>query len=108
MIMHNDLEAALDAAFEALKRGDIAGVCATYAVTESILTDLRVTDAAVGRRLQSKAERNAACLLAAGRGVRAAMRRLQEIGPNARSETYDARGRKSALGTGNHGLAERL
>jgi len=106
--LHSDLEAALDAAFEALRRGDIDSVCATYAMTESILADLRVADEVVGRRLRSKAERNAACLLAAGRGVRAARRRLQEIGPDARSETYDARGRKSPLVSGKHGLAERL
>jgi hypothetical protein len=106
--MHDALEAALDAAFDALVRGDLDGVASTYALTESILADLRLTDAAVGRRLQSKAERNAACLLAAGRGVRAARRRMEEIGPNARSETYDARGRKSSLLVGVHGLAERI
>lgn len=106
--MHDDLEAALDAAFEALRRGDLASVCATYAVTDSILSGLRVTDAAIGRRLQSKAERNAACLLAAGRGVRAARRRLEEIGPDAKIETYDARGRRSPLVSGRHDLAERF
>lgn len=106
--MHNDLEVALDAAFEALQRGDIASVCASYGITESILADLRLTEAAVAKRLKSKAERNAACLLAAGRGVRAARRRLQEIQPEARNETYDSRGRKSPLVGGQPGLAERL
>jgi hypothetical protein len=106
--MPNDLEDALDAAFEALLRGDLSSVSSTYTLTESILEQLRVTDATVARNLLSKAERNAACLLAAGRGVRAARRRLEEIGPNARSETYDAKGRKSSLLSRKHDLAERL
>lgn len=106
--MPNELEDALDEAFAALLRGDLSSVSSNYSLTGSILERLRVTDADVARTLISKAERNAACLLAAGRGVRAARRRLEEVGPNARSETYDAKGRKSSLVIGKHDLAERL
>lgn len=49
--------------------------------------------------IQQKAERNAACLLAAGRGVRSALRRLAEVrGAGAGLITYDGSGKKADHG----------
>lgn len=46
--------------------------------------------------LQRKAERNSACLLAAGRGVRSALRRLAEVqGAGAGLITYDGSGKRA-------------
>ncbi|MES2665759.1 MAG: hypothetical protein V4712_06630 [Pseudomonadota bacterium] len=106
--MAHDLEAALDEAFAALRRGDLTELGATYALTETILAGLHITDRATASRLRSKAERNAACLLAAARGVRAARRRLAEVGAAARTVTYDAQGRTRAIGDGPRGLTERF
>lgn len=106
--MEHDLEAALDQAFAALRQGDLTELGATYAMTETILAGLHITDQATATRLRSKAERNAACLLAAARGVRAARRRLAEVGAGGRSVTYDAQGRTRPIGDGPHGLTERF
>jgi hypothetical protein len=52
-------------------------------------------------QIKSKSERNAACLMAAGRGVRAAQRRLAEMRDAATGfSTYDGRGNRA-----NHGQA---
>ena len=49
--------------------------------------------------IQTKAERNAACLLAAGRGVRSALRRMAEVqGAGAALITYDGSGKRAELG----------
>jgi len=51
------------------------------------------------RALQRKAERNAACLLAAGRGVRSALRRLAEVqGAGTGLITYDGSGKRADHG----------
>ncbi len=106
--MEHELEAALDNAFAALRRGDLTELAATCAMTETILANLHITDRATATRLRSKAERNAACLLAAARGVRAARRRLADVGPGTRMTTYDAQGRSSAIGDAPHGLTQRV
>lgn len=49
--------------------------------------------------IQRKAERNAACLLAAGRGVRSALRRLAEVqGAGTALITYDGSGKRADHG----------
>lgn len=106
--MEHDLEAALDSAFAALRRGDLTILDSIYAMTETILADLRLTDRVTAARLRNKADRNAACLLAAARGVRAARRRLVEMTPGARMTTYDAQGRMSQIGDAPRGLTERF
>ena len=56
-------------------------------------------DAAILHRVRQKAERNARCLLAAGRGLRAARQRLEEVTAAERGlSTYDGQGRKSGIG----------
>ena len=56
-------------------------------------------DRAVLERLRRKADRNAACALAAGRGVRAALNRLTEIRQAAAGlVTYDENGKRTGHG----------
>ena len=58
-----------------------------------------IGDPAALRVIQRKAERNATCLLAAGRGVRAALRRLAEVqGAGAGLITYDGSGKRADHG----------
>jgi hypothetical protein len=57
-------------------------------------------DAALLDRVRRKAARNAACLLAAGRGVRAAVRRIEEVRRAASGlVTYDGRGKRAVSGS---------
>jgi hypothetical protein len=50
--------------------------------------------------LQRKADRNAACAKAAGRGVRAAIRRLEEVRKNQTGlVTYDENGKRADHGS---------
>ena len=50
--------------------------------------------------IQRKAERNAACLMAAARGVRSALRRLAEVqGTGTGFVTYDGSGKRAEHGT---------
>lgn len=50
-------------------------------------------------QIKAKAERNAACLMAAGRGVRAAQHRLAEIRDAAQGfSTYNGRGQRAQHG----------
>ena len=56
----------------------------------------QIRNPTVLQALQRKAHRNAACLLAAGRGVRAAMRRLAEVqGAGTGLITYDGAGKRA-------------
>ncbi|MEO8240665.1 MAG: hypothetical protein ABI832_00060 [bacterium] len=60
------------------------------------------------RIIQRKAERNAACLLAAQRGIKAARRRLADIRQTASGlVTYDRSGRRAEVSE-NRNLAQRL
>lgn len=104
----NALETALDQALEAILAGDLDQLGPIYARTEAILMDLRVTDALAADRIRAKAARNATCLAAAARGVRAARRRLQEIGLGAGHHTYDSTGRSQPMGGTGPGMDRRL
>ncbi len=87
----------LDAVHAALVRADYTGL---DALTDAIAADLpaleELRDRAGLIRVQQKAARNAVCLLATQRGLRAARRRVEEI-RIARTGlvTYDPRGRRS-------------
>lgn len=94
-----DLERLLDRIHGALLRGDLESVGMIGPEIATRVTELpALADVALARRLQDKARRNAACLEAAARGVRAARRRFAEI-TRARSGlvTYDGKGRSSTL-----------
>ena len=68
---------------------------------------VRLTEGGV-QMIRRKAERNAAVLQAAQKGIRSARRRLAEIRETAAGlVTYDRAGRRSELGEGRN-LAQRL
>lgn len=73
------LEAELDAIHAALRAGRLRDLEGLTQALQATLADMQPLDAATLKRLQSKAARNASALVAAGRGVRAAARRLAEI-----------------------------
>jgi hypothetical protein len=92
-----DLDDLLDQAFAALLRGDLAALAGLDARIDAAAGALSGLGVAAARRLQRKAERNARLLQAAGRGLRAARDRMEDILSGTGLTTYDARGRKSAL-----------
>jgi hypothetical protein len=93
------LEARLDMAFQAIRTADFARLAALTAETEHTLAQIGTAgDEAVLQRIRQKAQRNATCLLAAGRGIKAARRRLEEVaGARAGLGTYDSAGQRSTL-----------
>lgn len=97
------LDSLLDQAFAAVMAADYAALEAIDARIEKTLAQFGPPkDQAQLLRLQRKAERNAICLQAAGRGIRSALRRLQEVRRAATGlATYDGKGRR--VETGGHG-----
>lgn len=93
-------EAILDQMYGAILRADFARLGALAPLLETALVDVAsLRDAPRLKRLRGKAERNEACLLAAGRGVRAAGRRVKELRDAASGLiTYDGKGNRADLG----------
>lgn len=91
--MGSDLEAALDASYQAV-------LCADYDALAALAPQLE-TAARLARKpelvaLMAKAERNAACMAAASRGIKAAMRRISDLRDVSRGlVTYDESGRRN-------------
>ena len=92
---------------ELLDRIHSAILVADFALLEELTPTLEksmenaqtMRDAALLAQIKAKAERNAACLVAAGRGVRAAQRRLAEIRDAAQGfSTYNGRGQRAQHG----------
>lgn len=100
--MQNNLapEMVLDQMHAAILCADFAALGALTPQLELALQDAhKMADPAQLRRLKSKAERNAACLLAAGRGVRAAQNRVTELRTAAAGlQTYNGKGQRADLG----------
>jgi hypothetical protein len=100
--MQNDLgpETILDQMHGAILRADFARLGSLAPLLETALTEVAsLRDTARLQRLRGKAERNEACLLAAGRGVRAAGRRFKELRDAASGLiTYDGKGKRADLG----------
>lgn len=98
------LENLLSAIREDLRRGDY-GRLARHSVEldQAIAALATIPQPALGR-IRHAAEGNAACLVAALQGFRAARRRLAEIAMADRGEAYDAHGRRHALGGADLGL----
>ena len=68
----------------------------TPALETSMMAIPSMTQTSLLAAIKAKAERNAACLMAAGRGVRAAQRRVAEIRDAAAGfSTYDTRGKRA-------------
>ena len=92
------LSAELDRVYQVLRSGKLEGLAAATQALEAELARLDPLDAAGLDLLRHKAQRNAACLDAAARGVRAARRRLAEIRTiETGLGTYDDKGRRDEL-----------
>lgn len=104
------LERALDLTHAALLNADFGQLRKIVEETEAVLARLQgMPDKTTADRLRQKANRNAHCLLAAGRGLRAAQRRLVETAGNtAGLSTYTSRGQRSELGIAPGSLTQRL
>ena len=92
------LSAELDRVYHVLRSGRLEGLAAATQALEAELARLDPADPAGLDLLRHKAQRNAACLDAAARGVRAARRRLAEIRTiESGLGTYDDKGRRDEL-----------
>lgn len=102
------VEALLDHLHAALIMADFATLQTLAPQLEAALTHLGPQpDRSALERLRRKAERNAACALAAGRGVRSAQRRLAEIRQAASGlVTYDNKGNRRGS-SGPEGVSRR-
>lgn len=92
-----DLERLLDDMRAAILAGDLAALAPLGEAAEQMLRDPPHPTGQEAARLRAKAEQNMACLEAAGRGVRAAQRRIAEVraAASGRLATYDAQGHKA-------------
>ncbi len=103
------LSAELDRLHLLLRSGNLGGLAAATQALEAELARLDPMDAAGLDLLRHKARRNAACLDAAARGVRAARRRLTEIRAiESGLGTYDDKGRRDELPGVSIRLTQRL
>lgn len=94
------LEGLLDQTFAALMAADYAALDGLDSAIASALDQAGPPrDKAQLLRLQDKAARNALCLKAAGRGIRSAVRRLEEVRRAAAGlATYDGKGKRIQTG----------
>jgi NADPH-dependent ferric siderophore reductase len=94
-----EVEALLDRVHAALMAGDLSALPACVAMLETLGDPpFGTVGADALQRLRAKADRNARCLEAAGRGLRAAQRRLAEIrGAGRALNTYDGTGQRQAI-----------
>lgn len=95
----DDIEHLLDQMHVAILVADFGTLAQLTPPLETALAGLRQPDQALLQRISRKAARNATCLQAAGRGVRAALRRLTEVRQNAAGlVTYDGAGKRAEYG----------
>jgi hypothetical protein len=103
------LSLILDSVHGALRRGDYAALPALTLAIEEAAEALDPMGPEEVRALRAKLERNAACLLSAARGLKAARRRLAEI-LQAREglSTYGATGTVTRIGGPAGRIAQRF
>ena len=110
--MQHDPAAAIAAELErihlALREGRLQGLADSTALLEAALAALTEAAPETLALLHRKARRNAACLEAAGRGLRAARRRLAEIKATEGLVTYDSHGKRDEAQRPAGLLAQRL
>jgi hypothetical protein len=109
MPIETDLETMMDAMHQAIISADFAQLQMLAPDLETALVELgpEVGQGAMAR-LQAKARRNAEAALAAGKGVRAAIQRLEDVRQTAAGlMTYDENGRRPAK-TGGGELSRRF
>jgi hypothetical protein len=104
-----DIEAMMDAMHQAILSADFVQLQRLAPDLEAALLGLGPgSDPGAMARLQAKAQRNAQAALAAGKGVRAAIQRLEEVRQTASGlRTYDENGRRPTQ-TGGGELSQRL
>lgn len=103
-----DLSELMDALSVALSEGNLAKVGELAPALDMATRDLHLLSPEILHRLRHRAERNAARLLGARRGVLAARLRLAEVLDASRGlSTYDASGRR-AIAQGNCEVISRL
>ncbi len=97
MPIENDIESLMDQMHQAILTADFPSLGMLSPELESALTALpEQIDEPTLLRLQHKAERNALGAQAASRGVRAAIRRLEDVKQNASGlVTYDEKGNRN-------------
>jgi hypothetical protein len=92
----NTIDTLLDQMHAAILVADFAALGQLAAALEDALEMLKHPDQHFLQQISRKAARNAACLKAAGRGVRAAMRRVAEVRQTAAGlVTYDGAGKRA-------------
>jgi predicted LPLAT superfamily acyltransferase len=90
-----DIETVLDALHEALRGADFTALQSLAPQMEVALQELEAVDPETLMRLRAKADRNASVALTAGKGVRAAISRLQDVRQNSSGlVTYDENGKR--------------
>lgn len=104
------LEQMLDRINAAVVAGNLLQLSEMAGEVDSLISDLpQLQDQKLADRLRAKAARNAACLRAAARGVRAARRRMTEIrAAQDGLATYDGQGKRQDLGQNAGKLTQRL
>jgi hypothetical protein len=95
--MTNGLDDLLDQVRDAVLTGDLVRLAGLAPRVEAAAVSQPRPDLATAARLKAKADRNAALLTAAGKGIRAAEARLRDILGGPKLTTYDSRGRKADL-----------
>lgn len=104
------LEAALDQLHHCILAANFGDLPKILVETERLAAQLPPpTDRDFAIRLRAKADRNAQCLQAAARGLRAAQRRIGDIAVAGKNlTTYTRQGARAEIDTGLGTLAKRL
>lgn len=97
MLADSPIEALMDQVHDAILTANFSALATLSPALEAALEALPAGNQPTAlARLRQKAERNAACAQAAGRGVRAAIRRLAEVQQNTSGlMTYDEKGNRA-------------
>jgi O-methyltransferase involved in polyketide biosynthesis len=93
----------LDQMHSAILRADFDTLGSLSPALEGLLSQLdQIKDKSVLTKIKNKCARNEACLLAAGRGLRSAQRRVAELrGASQGFSTYDGTGKRAQHGLPN-------
>jgi hypothetical protein len=100
---------ALDSVHTAILTGQLTGLAHLTQMIGEEAADLTAATQLELQAVRQKAARNALCLQAAMRGIRAAQRRLAELRQaSAGHVTYDQKGQRTSLGTADGSLRQRI
>ena len=95
----DSVEQVLDQMHAAILHADFAALALLTPRLEAAMSALQRPNQAALDRIATKAARNGTCLQAAGRGIRAALRRVNEVRQTATGlVTYDGAGKRAAFG----------